>query len=280
MATGELPNQQINASSVLSGKRIVVTRPRTQARELAHRLSELGAQVIEFPTIAIEPPLDYAPMDRAIEQLHDYHWLFFTSVNGVQSFFNRLRQLGKDSQAIEQLKVVAIGPETAKRLEVEGVHAYLVPAKYQAEGILEGLNPAEICGRRILIPRAAEAREILPETLRQWGASVNVVQAYETVLPQEQQSGLQELSHKKIDVITFTSSSTVVNFLRLLDAEDLVRILDGVIISCIGPITAQTAIDSGLRVDIISREFTIAGLIDAIVKYYEAAETRIQKRGP
>jgi uroporphyrinogen III methyltransferase / synthase len=276
MATGELPNQQINASSVLSGKRIVVTRPRTQASELAHRLSELGAQVIEFPTIAIEPPLDYAPMDRAIEQLHDYHWLFFTSVNGVQSFFNRLRQLGKDSQAVESLKVVAIGPETAGRLKREGVHAYLVPAKYQAEGILEGLNPAEVRGRRILIPRAAKAREILPETLRQWGASVNVVQAYETVLPQEHQSGLQELSRKKIDVITFTSSSTVVNFLRLLDAKDPVRILDGVIIGCIGPITAQTAIDSGLRVDIISSEFTIAGLVDAIVKYYAAAETRLQ----
>lgn len=280
MATGEFPNEQMNASSVLSGKRIVVTRPRPQASELAHRLSELGAEVIEFPTIAIEPPLDYAPMDRAIEQLHDYHWLFFTSVNGVQSFFNRLRRLGKDSQAIENLKVVAIGPETAGRLEGEGVHAYLVPAKYQAEGILEGLNPAEICGRRILIPRAAEAREILPETLRQWGASVNVVQAYKTVLPQEHQLGLQELSNEKIDVITFTSSSTVVNFLRLLDAEDPVRILDGVIIGCIGPITAQTAIDSGLRVDIVSREFTIPGLVDAIVKYYEAAETRVQKRGP
>ena len=279
MATGEFPNQQINASSVLSGKRIVVTRPRTQARELAHRLSELGAQVIEFPTIAIEPPLDYAPMDRAIEQLHDYHWLFFTSVNGVQSFFNRLRQLGKNSQAVENLKVVAIGPETAGRLEGEGVHAYLVPAKYQAEGILEGLNPAEVRGRRILIPRAAKAREILPETLRQWGASVNVVQAYKTVLPQEHHLGLQELSHKKIDMITFTSSSTVVNFLRLLETADPVRILDGVIIGCIGPITAQTAIDSGLRVDIISREFTIPGLVDAIVKYYEAAETRLQERG-
>ena len=278
MTIGEFPSQQGNRSSVLSGKRIVVTRPRSQASELARRLSELGAEVIEFPTIAIEPPLDYAPMDRAIEQLHEYHWLFFTSVNGVQSFFNRLRQLGKESQAIEQLKVVAIGPETASRLEGEGVHAYLVPAKYQAEGILEGLNPAEIRGRRILIPRAAKAREILPNTLRQWGAFVDVVQAYETVLPQEHQLGMHELSHKQIDVITFTSSSTVVNFLRLLEGEDPVRILQGVMIGCIGPITAQTAIDSGLSVDIISSEFTIPGLVDAIVKYYESAETRVQER--
>lgn len=277
MATGEYSSQRSTGSSILSGKRIVVTRPRTQASELAHRLSGLGAEVIEFPTIAIEPPLDYAPMDRAIQQLHDYHWLFFTSVNGVQSFFNRLRQLGKDSQAIEHLKVVAIGPETARGLEGEGVHAYLVPAKYQAEGILEGLNLAEIGGRRILIPRAAKAREVLPETLRQWGATVDVVQAYKTVLPQEHQLGLHKLSQKQIDVITFTSSSTVENFLQLVAGKDPVRILQRVIIACIGPITAQTAIDSGLSVDIISSEFTIPGLVDAIVKYYESAETRVQE---
>jgi uroporphyrinogen III methyltransferase/synthase len=277
MATGEFSSQQSNGGSVLSGKRIVVTRPRTQASELARRLSELGAEVIEFPTIAIEPPMDYAPMDRAIQQLHDYHWLFFTSVNGVQSFFSRLRRLGKDSQAVAHLKMVAIGPETVSRLESEGVHAYLVPAKYQAEGILERLNPAEIRGRRILIPRAAKAREILPETLRQWGASVDVVQAYTTVLPQQHQLGLDGLSQKQIDVITFTSSSTVENFLQLLEGKDPVRILQGVIIACIGPITAQTAIDNGLSVDIISSEFTIPGLVDAIVKYYESAETRVQE---
>lgn len=257
---------------------MVVTRPRRQAGELARRLSELGAEVIEFPTIVIEPPLDYAPMDRAIERLHDYHWLFFTSVNGVQSFFDRLRQLGKNHQAIEQLKVVAIGPETAGRLEAEGVRAHLVPAKYQAEGILEGLNPAEIHGRRILIPRAVKAREILPATLRQWGAVVDVVQAYETVLPQEDQLVWHELSPGKIDLITFTSSSTVENFLKLLKGEDPSRILQGVVVACIGPITAQTAIDSGLCVNIISSEFTIRGLVDAIVQYYEAAEPRLQER--
>ena len=276
MATGEYSSQRSTGSSVLSGKRIVVTRPRTQASELAHRLSELRAEVIEFPTIAIEPPLDYAPMDRAIQQLHDYHWLFFTSVNGVQSFLNRLRQLGKDSQAIEQLKVVAIGPETARRLEGEGVHAYLVPAKYQAEGILEELNPTQIRGGRILIPRAAKARELLPETLRQWGAIVDVVEAYQTVLPQNHKLSLNELlEQNRIDVILFTSSSTVVNFVQLLGGQDLARKLEGVIIGCIGPITAQTATDHGLVVHIISAEFTIPGLVDAIVKYYASSEARI-----
>jgi uroporphyrinogen III methyltransferase/synthase len=265
-------------SSILSGKRIVVTRPRTQAGELARRLIELGAEVIEFPTITIEPPTDYALMDRAIEQLKQYDWLFFTSVNGVQSFFDRLRHFGQESRDIEHLKVVAIGPETARRLEAEGIPVYLVPAKYQAEGILKELDPAEIRGGRILLPRAAKAREILPETLRQWGASVDVVQAYQTVLPQACQSGLHELFQKQIDVITFTSSSTVENFLKLLKGEDPSRILQGVIVACIGPITARTAIGSGLRVDIVSSEFTVPGLVAAIAKFYKNPEPRIQQR--
>lgn len=264
-------------TSVLSGKRIVITRPRKQAGELTRRLTELGAEVIEFPTISIEPPSDYEPMDRAIAQLHQYDWLIFTSVNGVQSFFDRLRHLGKDSQDIEHLKVVAIGPETAGRLRDQGVHVYLVPAKYQAEGILEGLNAPEISGRRILMPRAARAREILPQTLREWGASVDVVQAYQTVLP-HRPSGLHELFQKQLDVITFTSSSTVENFLCLLEGEDPNQILQAVIVACIGPITARTAMASGLRVDIVSSAFTIAGLVGAIVKFYDSAETGVQKR--
>jgi uroporphyrinogen III methyltransferase / synthase len=277
MAIEEFSSQQAGGS-ILVGKRIVVTRPRTQSGELARRLSELGAEVIGFPTIAIEPPTDYAPMDRAIEQLNQYDWLFFTSVNGVQSFFDRLRRLGKNSQALDHLKLVAIGPETAGRLKGEGAHVYLVPAIYQAEGILEGLDPAEIGGRRILMPRAAKAREILPETLRQWGASVDVVQAYQTVLPRDYQFGLHEVFKKQIDVITFTSSSTVENFLRILEGEDSIRILQGVIVACIGPITARTALDSRLRVDVVSSEFTIPGLVTAIVNFYVSAETGDQKR--
>ena len=269
MATVNLSKQPNAGSSILSGKRIVVTRAHKQASELARRLSQLGAEVIEFPTIAIEPPREYAPMDRAIEQLHRYEWLFFTSVNGVDFFFNRLRQLGKSSHTLEHLKVVAIGPQTAGRLEREGVHACFVPAKYQAEGILEGLKPSQIHGCRILIPRAAKARQVLPETLREWGAAVDVVDAYQTVLPQNPKPSLNELfEQNRIDMILFTSSSTVVNFIQVLEAHDLQRRLEGVIVGCIGPITAQTAIDKGLSVRIISTEFTIAGLVDAIVTHY------------
>jgi len=278
MAVKEFSKRQGDVSA-LSGKRIVVTRPRAQAGELTRRLSELGAEVVEFPTISIAPPGDYKPMDRAIAQLQQYDWLFFTSVNGVQSFFNRLRHFGNDSKDIDHLKVVAIGPETAGRLQDEGVHVYLVPAKYQAEGILEGLNSTEIRGRRILMPRAAKAREILPETLRQWGASVDVVQAYETVLPPNCHFGLRELFEKQIDAITFTSSSTVENFLRLLEGEDPNQILQAVIVACIGPITARTAMDSGLRVDIVPDEYTIPGLVGAIVKFYEAPDRENRTSG-
>lgn len=278
MAAKESSKRQGDVS-VLSGKRIVVTRPRAQAGELTRRLSELGAEVVEFPTISIAPPGDYKPMDRAIAQLQQYDWLFFTSVNGVQSFFNRLRHFGNDSKDIEHLKVVAIGPETAGRLQNEGVRVYLIPAKYQAEGILEGLNSTEIRGRRILMPRAAKARQILPETLRQWGASVDVVPAYETVLPADCHFGLRELFEKQIDAITFTSSSTVENFLRLLEGEDPNQILQAVIVACIGPITARTAMDSGLRVDIISSEFTVAGLVGAIVRFYEAPDRENRTSG-
>lgn len=276
MAIENLAKKQSNRSPILSGKRVVVTRARSQASELIRRLRGFGAEVIEFPTIAIEPPRDYAPMDRAIERLQDYEWLFFTSVNGVEYFFKRFGQLGKKAQALEHLRVVAIGPETAGRLEGEGIHVYLVPAKYQAEGILEELNPCEIRNRRILIARAAQARELLPETLREWGATVDVIEAYQTVLPQDHQLSLNELlQQKQIHLITFTSSSTVVNFIRLFEGEDLIRILEGVTIACIGPITAQTAIENGLRAEIISSEFTIPGLVDAILRYYDSVEERV-----
>jgi uroporphyrinogen III methyltransferase / synthase len=276
MTTVNLSKQPSDGGSILFGKRIVVTRARNQAGELARRLCELGAEVIEFPTIAIEPPPDYAPMDHAIEQLHSYEWLFFTSGNGVDSFFNRLRQLGKNSHALEHLRVVAIGPQTAGRLEAEGVHVRFVPAKYQAEGILEELNPSQIRGCRILLPRAAKAREILPETLRQWGAIVDVVEAYQTVLPQNQKASLNGLlEQNRIDMILFTSSSTVVNFVQLLEGHDLERRLERVIVACIGPITAQTALDNGLDVRITSAEFTIPGLVDAIVRHYASNDARI-----
>jgi uroporphyrinogen III methyltransferase/synthase len=254
---------------VLSGKRVVVTRSRAQAGELSDRLQALGAEIIEFPTISIQPPGDYRPMDRAIEQLETFEWLFFTSVNGVEFFFTRLRDLQKPLDVINKISVVAIGPETARALQSEGIRVFKVPTRYQAEGILEDLDPAEISGKRILIPRAAQAREVLPETLRRWGATVHVVPAYQTVLPDSDTKLLRtHLRQGQVDMITFTSSSTVAHFVRLFEEENLLQLFNDCKIACIGPITAKTVTDIGLRPDVVAREFTIAGLVDAIVEYY------------
>lgn len=258
-------------TAVLAGKRVIVTRARSQGGELARRIEELGGQVIEFPTIEILPPQDYGPLDRAIERLESYHWIFFTSVNGVEYFLARMGHFRKDAASIKGRKVVAIGPETARRLESAGIRPFLVPEKYQAEGILEGLTTEEIRGARILIPRAAKAREVLPETLRQWGGFVDVVPVYRTVAAKNDVTELCTLLRQnKVDVVTFTSSSTVSHFVHLFGGENLAELLEKTVIACIGPITSQTAADCGLHADIVSEEYTITGLVGAIVKYYQS----------
>jgi len=258
--------------AVLAGKRVVITRARSQAGELAQQIEELGGEVLEFPTIEIQPPEDYGPLDVALQQLQNYQWIFFTSVNGVDYFLKRLSEWQQDSRRLEGIKVVAIGPETAKRLDKAGIRPFLVPKKYQAEGILEGLTAGEIRGTRILIPRAAKAREILPETLRQWGGSVDVVPVYQTVVPKNNSAELRMLLREnKVDIITFTSSSTVSHFVRIFRNEDLAELMAKTVIACIGPITGQTVADYGLHADVVSEEYTISGLVKAIIHYYQTS---------
>lgn len=258
--------------AILSGMRVVITRARAQAGELAQRIEELGGEVIEFPTIEIQPPRDCGPLDRAIGQLCTYDWLFFTSANGVDRFLARMAHFHVDVKGLEPIKVVAIGPETGRRLEMAGIRPFLVPKKYQAEGILEELAADEIRGKRILIPRAAKAREILPQTLRRWGGTVDVVEVYQTAVPgNDTRTLLQLLRQKKIHIITFTSSSTVAHFFRLLQGENLAELVRGTVIACIGPITSQTVADYGLHAEVVSEEYTIPGLIRAIVHYYKTS---------
>ena len=183
MATEANRQREESPQKPLIGKRIVVTRARAQAESLARRIEELGGEVIEFPTIEIQPPENFAAFDAAIEKIESYDWLIFTSVNSVEPFLSRLQRKGKTVASLTALKIGAIGPETAKRLEESGLHPSLVPARYQAEGILDAVAPETMRGKRVLIPRAAEAREILPNTLRRWGAFVDVVVAYRTALP-------------------------------------------------------------------------------------------------
>lgn len=270
MAQAEKKISGSDPAKPLSGRRVVVTRARDQAGALAERVEELGGEVIEFPTIDIQAPENFDAFDAAAAKIETYDWLIFTSVNGVEPFLSRLQYVGKNSSSLAHLKVGAIGPETAKRLEAAGIRCCLVPQRYQAEGILEAVSPESMRGRRVLIPRAAEAREILPETLRKWGAVVDVVVAYRTVVPSSDARPLAALLKQgKVDVITFTSSSTVKNFVRLFDGRRLGEIAAGSAIACIGPITADSVEQLGGRVDITAKEFTIAGLISALVEHFD-----------
>jgi uroporphyrinogen III methyltransferase/synthase len=254
----------------LAGKRIVVTRARAQARSLVRQITNLGGEVVEFPTIEIQPPQSFAAFDAAMAKIESYDWLMFTSVNSVGPFLSRLQHVGKTVDMLEHLDVGAIGPETAKELTAAGITCCLVPERFQAEGILDEVAPETMRGKRILIPRAAAAREVLPNTLRQWGASVDVVVAYRTVVPANEIEPLaKRLRQSEVDVITFTSSSTVKNFVRIFDGKNLTEIANGSTIACIGPITAQTVEQLGGHTAILAEEFTIPGLVRAIVSYFE-----------
>jgi uroporphyrinogen III methyltransferase / synthase len=262
-------DKQSVSSDVLRGKRILVTRARSQALSLVQRIESLGGEVIEFPTIEIRPPESYGPLDQAINQIGSYDWLIFTSVNGVEQFLNRFEKVGKNIADLAGIEIGAIGPETAKRLTAAQIQPSLVPKQYQAEGILEALISETVLGKRILIPRAAKARDILPETLRQWGARVDVVEAYQTVLPEIDVSALCKLLREgTIDMITFTSSSTATNFAAMLRDQDLPRLLSRAVIACIGPITRKTVEDLGMRPEVVSEEFTIPGLVSAMIDYF------------
>ena len=267
--TLQTTDKRLLSSDVLRGKRILVTRARSQASSLVQGIESLGGEVIEFPTIEIRPPETYGPLDQAINKIGSYDWVIFTSVNGVEQFLNRFEKLGKNVADLAGVEVGAIGPETAKSLTAARIQASLVPKQYQAEGILEMLTPETLRGKRVLIPLAAQARDILPETLRRWGAEVDIAEAYQTVLPQADVSTLCRLFRQDgIDMITFTSSSTVSNFAALLRDQDLPRLLSGIVIACIGPITKRTVEDLGMRPEVVAEEFTIPGLVRAIIDYF------------
>jgi uroporphyrinogen III methyltransferase / synthase len=261
-------------SRPLFGRHIVVTRAREQASDFRVKLTELGAQCIEFPTIAVEPPSSWAPLDAAIARLSTYDWVIFTSVNGVRFFMERLWAAGLDVRELKGTRLAAIGPKTAEALEKHGLRPDLVPVEYRAESILDGL-PRELGGLRFLMPRAAVARDILPVTLRERGGDVDVVAAYQTVLPAERASQIADrLRRGEIHCLTFTSSSTVSNFFSLLDKDDVLLHMDGVAVACIGPITAKTAEEHGLHVHIMPSEYTIAGLVEAIRRHFGSESPR------
>ncbi len=252
----------------LASKRILITRAREQSSDFATLLKKLGAEVIEFPTIEIVPPLRWKELDQAIDQLKSYSWLIFTSANGVHLFWQRCGEKGKHRFPCS-LKVCAIGPATAHQLREKKISVSYIPKEFIAESILEGFQKLLIKGERILLARAKKARDILPNGLKKMGARVDVVEVYRTVKPKAGSKRLKKLlTAGKIDVITFTSSSTVNHFAELLKKEDLRKLLKGIAIACIGPVTAKTAKQWGMKVQVQPKQYTVPGLTRAIAEYF------------
>jgi len=252
----------------LNGKRIIVSRAKEQAGSLSNLLREQGADVLEIPFIEIRPAQSYEALDKAIENLLAYDWLILTSVNGVKAFFSRLEKQGKSEADLLHLKVVAIGPATSKAIEKHGIPVDVMPDEYVAEAVVEELR-TQVKGERVLLVRAKVARDVIPNALRELGARVHVMEAYETVVPESSRVTILEALHaaKRPYAITFTSSSTVKNFLELVGEDNLKSgLLDGVKLASIGPVTSATLKEVGLRVDIEAKEYTVPGLVEAILK--------------
>jgi len=251
------------------GKKILITRARDQSAEFATRLKNLGAEVIEYPTIEILPPRSWKELDRTVDKLNSYDWIIFTSVNGVNFFWKRLIDKKRGHSLSSSQKVIAIGPATAKRLKEKGIRITSMPKQFVAEGILKSFEKKNLQGKRILLARAKRARDILPKGLRKMGAVVDVVEVYRTVKPRGGSKRLRQLLLEGgIDAITFTSSSTVNHFVELLKGRDLKKLLKDIAIACIGPVTARTVKEWGLKVRIQPKKYTIPALAQAIAEYF------------
>jgi len=262
----------------LAGRTVVITRASDQAQEFVNELAQYGAEVILCPTIEIRELESYGLLDDAIEHLYGYDWLIFTSVNGVEHFFRRLEAREHNASDLDELKVCAIGEATAEKLRDLQVHVDVIPEEFKAEGVFAALERF-VGGREalarlnVLIPRASVARDYLPKALEQAGARVDVVPAYRTSLPEDLDRGrVAAMLSGSGDCIAFTSSSTVRNLAQLFDTQDLSQALAGVVVACIGDITATTATDYGLQVAIQPQQFTIPALARAIADYFSPAE--------
>jgi len=263
----------------LSGIRILVGRAKHQAGALSSGLRGLGATVIEIPFIEIRKPRSFKPLDSALKSLDSYDWLILTSANGVEAMWKRIEKLRLTKANLDVLRVAAIGPATKKAIQERGVKVDVVPKEYVAESVVRSLKN-KVNGKRVLLVRAKVARDVIPRELRTAGARIDVVEAYETVVPQSSRRRLQtELKnpHRRPHVVTFTSSSTVRNFVKLIGgSRAALRAIDAgrgrarprhrVQLASIGPVTSSTLRELGLRTDIAAKEFTIPGLVDAIVR--------------
>jgi uroporphyrinogen III methyltransferase/synthase len=258
----------------LAGRTVVVTRAQAQANEFVAELEQYGARVMVCPTIEISPLESYELLDEAIEHLYGYDWLIFTSANSVDYFCRRLHGSGHETSELDDLKVCAIGEATAEKLNDLHVHVDVVPDEFKAEGVFAALErfvggSEGLKNLNMLIPRAAVARDFLPKALQQAGARVDIVPAYRTSLPADLERGrVAAMLSGDADCIAFTSASTVKNLGQLFDTQDLGEALAGVVIACIGDVTAATAVEFGLRVEIQPEESTVPALSRAIADYF------------
>jgi len=251
----------------LSGCRVLVSRARKQAGALSSLLRGLGCQVIEIPFIQIRQPRSFQPLDTALKNFADYDWLILTSVNGVHAMFERMNKKQLDQSSLSHLKIAAIGPATKSAIEEHGLRVSVTPKEYVAESVVAALQ-RRVKGKRVLLVRAKVARDVIPRELRKAGAQIDVVEAYETVAPEASANRLRAVlaSKRKPHAITFTSSSTVKNFVDLLGLRGARAVIkNGVHTASIGPVTSATLRECGLPVNIEARQYTMQGLVDAIV---------------
>jgi uroporphyrinogen-III synthase len=253
----------------LSGLRVLVGRARHQASALSSGLKTLGAEVIEIPFIEIRKPQSYKPLDAALKKLNQYDWLILTSVNGVDALADRTKKLRLNSSPFRNLQIAAIGPATRSRIESLGFNVALVPKRYIAESIVQSLRH-RVEGKRVLLVRAKVARDVIPRELRKMGAKLDVVEAYETIVPPSSQKSLQDLlidPKRRPHIVCFTSSSTVRNFVALLGGRrrSPLTTLNDIKFASIGPITSSTLREFSLPVDFEAEEYTIRGLVQAIL---------------
>ncbi len=257
-----------NEKHPLAGTRILVGRARHQADSLSASLRSLGASVIEIPFIEIRKPQSYQPLDHALKNIASYDWLILTSVNGVEAMWERLRKLRIPRRNLKHLQTAAIGPATKKAIVKHGLKVKMVPEEYVAESVVKGLRD-KVNGKRVVLIRAKVARDVIPEELRAAGAQVDVIEAYETVAPEKSRARLRALllmknAARRPHIVTFTSSSSARNFVELLGKFKAVELRD-VRFASIGPVTSATLRELQLPVAIEAREFTMGGLIRAIV---------------
>jgi uroporphyrinogen-III synthase len=255
----------------LAGKRILIGRAAKQAGALSDLLREQGATVIDVPFIEIKPPKSYGPLDHAIRELRRYDWLILTSVNGVEVFFSRLQKL--KSANLSGLRVAAIGPATRVEIERHGLRVDVMPREYVAESVVRALR-SKVKRKRVLLVRASVARDVIPRELRKAGARVDVVEAYRTVLPRGSADKIRKLLRdpkRRPHAITFTSSSTVKNFVRMAGKTSLGEVL----LASIGPVTSATLLECGLPADVEAKEYSMPGLVAAIEGAFTTKGTKV-----